>query len=59
MSQQAPVSTAIEPFRIAVPQADIDDLKRRLEAVRWPDDLPGYGIDQAVVRELADHWKSE
>ena len=59
MSQQAPVNIAIEPFRIAVPPADIDDLKRRLEAARWPDDLPGYGIDQSVVRELAAHWMTE
>jgi pimeloyl-ACP methyl ester carboxylesterase len=31
---------AITPFRIDVPQADLDDLQRRLAATRWPDELP-------------------
>jgi epoxide hydrolase len=30
----------INPFRIEVAQRDIDDLARRLEMSRWPDELP-------------------
>ena len=30
-------STAVRPFRVDVPQADLDDLRRRLAATRWPD----------------------
>jgi pimeloyl-ACP methyl ester carboxylesterase len=30
-------ATAVRPFRASVPQADLDELKRRLAATRWPD----------------------
>jgi hypothetical protein len=29
--------TAIRPFRVNVPDADLADLKRRLTTTRWPD----------------------
>jgi microsomal epoxide hydrolase len=51
---------AIRPFRIDVPQADLDDLRDRLARTRWPDELPGvgwaYGAPLGYVRELADYW---
>jgi pimeloyl-ACP methyl ester carboxylesterase len=51
----------IEPFRIAVPQADLDELHRRLDAARRPDELPGagweYGVAGDHLRELAEHWR--
>ena len=31
------MSDAIEPFRLAVPQAELDDLRGRLSRTRWPD----------------------
>jgi microsomal epoxide hydrolase len=31
------MTDAIEPFRLAVPQSELDDLQRRLEHTRWPD----------------------
>ncbi|MFY9921219.1 MAG: epoxide hydrolase N-terminal domain-containing protein, partial [Mycobacterium sp.] len=31
----------LEPFRIAIPDADLADLKSRLAATRWPEQLPG------------------
>ncbi|MEP7022765.1 MAG: epoxide hydrolase, partial [Actinomycetota bacterium] len=55
------VSGAITPFRIDIPQADLDDLQRRLAATRWPDELPGagraYGIPLGDVRSLARYWQ--
>jgi pimeloyl-ACP methyl ester carboxylesterase len=52
----------IRPFRIEVPQADLDDLRDRLARTRWPDELPGagwaYGIPLAYTRELAEHWRT-
>ncbi|MCY1136788.1 epoxide hydrolase [Actinoplanes sp. Pm04-4] len=52
----------MEPFRIAVPQADLDALHARLDDARWPVDVPGTpefrGIDAARLRELADHWRT-
>ncbi len=51
----------IEPFRIAVPLADLDDLHTRLDRTRWPDELPGvgdeFGVPLTRVRELADYWR--
>ena len=50
---------AVVPFRVAVPQADLDDLRDRLRRTRWPaeQDLPGErGIPVARVRALAERW---
>ncbi|HEY0640190.1 MAG TPA: epoxide hydrolase [Pseudonocardiaceae bacterium] len=51
----------MEPFRIEIPQADLDDLHRRLDNTRWAPDLPGVGwsrgVPQSYLRELADHWR--
>jgi epoxide hydrolase len=53
----------ILPFRIDVPQSDLDDLHARLDRVRWPDELPGmgwaYGIPRGCLRELTDYWRHE
>jgi microsomal epoxide hydrolase len=53
--------TEIRPFRIDIPQEDLDDLQTRLAATRWPDQLPGtgwdYGIPLEVVRDLAEYWR--
>jgi epoxide hydrolase len=52
----------IRPFRIDVPQADLDDLHDRLARTRWPDELPGVGWSRGVpagyLRELAEHWRT-
>ena len=49
-----------EPFRIAVPDAAVDDLRRRVRETRWPDQLPGsgwsYGTDAEVLVPLAEYW---
>lgn len=38
----------IQPFRIEIPQADIDDLHARLDRVRWPAQLAGTGSERGV-----------
>jgi epoxide hydrolase len=52
----------IRPFRVEIAQADLDDLRQRLDRVRWPDELPGvewsYGVPLDDVRELVDHWRT-
>ena len=54
-------STAIRPFRVDVPQAELDDLQDRLARTRWPDDYEGvgwdYGTDLDYMRELAEYWR--
>ncbi|MEF3403189.1 epoxide hydrolase family protein [Agromyces sp. CCNWLW203] len=55
-------NTDIRPFRIDIPQAEVDDLNRRLAATRWPDELPGvgwsYGTPPSYLQGLADHWRT-
>jgi epoxide hydrolase len=52
----------IQPFRIEIPQAELDDLRDRLARTRWPKDLSGGGWSRGVppsyLRELADHWQT-
>ena len=52
--------TAI-PFRVAVPDAVLTDLRERLGRARWPDEPPGagwaYGSDLAYVKELCAYWR--
>jgi pimeloyl-ACP methyl ester carboxylesterase len=54
-------STALRPFRVDVPQAELDDLRDRLARTRWPDDYEGvgwdYGTDLATMKELATYWR--
>ncbi|MER6624607.1 epoxide hydrolase family protein [Streptomyces sp. NPDC000931] len=52
----------MHPFRIDIPQDQLDDLHRRLEATRWPDELPGVGWSRGVplgyLKELAEYWRT-
>lgn len=54
---------AIRPFRVAVPAAELADLKRRLAATRWPDKETvadgSQGPQLARLRELARYWKDD
>ncbi|MFF3247224.1 epoxide hydrolase family protein [Streptomyces sp. NPDC002870] len=53
----------IHPFRVDIPQGDLDDLRERLARTRWPDELPGvgwaYGIPRDYLKELARYWRHE
>ncbi|MEI5524138.1 epoxide hydrolase family protein [Streptomyces brasiliscabiei] len=50
------------PFRIAIPEDRLDDLRERLAGTRWPDELPGVGWSRGVpvgyLRELAEYWRT-
>ncbi|HEY2791360.1 MAG TPA: epoxide hydrolase [Micromonosporaceae bacterium] len=55
------MDVAIRPYRIDVPQAQLDDLFDRLDRVRWPEELPGTdgtdGMTNDRVRGLVDAWR--
>ncbi|WP_157244910.1 epoxide hydrolase family protein [Nonomuraea typhae] len=53
---------SIRPFRIDIPQEQLDDLAARLAGTRWPDELPGVGwtrgVPVAYLKELAEYWRT-
>lgn len=55
------MSDAITPFTLSIPQDDLDDLARRLDAVRWPErqtvDDWSQGAPLDKVQALCDHWR--
>ena len=55
-------SAEIRPFRIEIPQADVDNLRDRLARTRWADELPAVGWSRGVplgyLRGLADYWRT-
>lgn len=61
-STQQPTALTIRPFEVAVPQAELDDLRHRLERTRFAAELPGdgweHGTPVAYLRETVDHWRT-
>jgi pimeloyl-ACP methyl ester carboxylesterase len=63
------VSTAVEagtevrPFTVEIQHEAIDDLRRRIDATRWPSkelvDDRSQGVQLATLKALADYWTSE
>ncbi|MEC5179519.1 epoxide hydrolase family protein [Arthrobacter sp. CG_A4] len=53
---------SIHPFRIEVPQSELEDLAQRLSRTRFPAPLPGDGWDTGVpvayLRELVHYWST-
>ncbi len=53
--------TAIRPFQVpTVPQAALDDLRRRILATRWPEKETvaddSQGVQLATMQKLANYW---
>ena len=53
----------IRPFRVEVSQADLDDLRRRIQATRWPDKETvadqSQGVQPATIQALARYWATD
>jgi hypothetical protein len=63
-TQQMPNDDAdVRQFNVAFPQSDLADLRRRINATRWPeietvtDD--SQGVRLAMMQELARYWGSD
>ena len=63
MSSTGATAKEIRPFQVEVPQADLDDLRRRLAAARWPSKElvadRSQGVQLATLQALARYWASE
>jgi len=53
----------IRPFRVEIPQDEIDDLKRRVQATRWPSKETvsdaSQGVQLATMQALANYWATK
>jgi pimeloyl-ACP methyl ester carboxylesterase len=56
-------ATAIRPFTFETPEADLEDLRARIAATRWPEketvDDPSQGVQLATIQALARYWETE
>jgi pimeloyl-ACP methyl ester carboxylesterase len=63
MSTTADPSTEIRPFDVAIPQEQIDDLRRRITATRWPTKElvadRSQGVQLSTLHALARYWATE
>ena len=63
MTAPASQDTAIRPFVIDVPEADLDDLRRRIVATRFPEketvDDDSQGVPLALMQDLARYWATD
>src|SRR5215510_7105607 len=62
--QQAADKNAIRPFpRLNVPEAELTELRRRINATRWPEreTVPdqSQGVQLATTQNLARYWATE
>src|ERR1700744_1682933 len=55
--------TAIHPFRFTASKEALDDLRRRINATRWPERETvtdaSQGVQLATMRKLATHWSTD
>jgi pimeloyl-ACP methyl ester carboxylesterase len=63
MSTTVGSATEIQPFRVEIPEAQIDDLRRRIAATRWPTKElvadRSQGVQLTTLRELARFWETD
>src|ERR1043166_1568768 len=55
--------TPIRPFKVNVPEAELTELRRRINATRWPErelvnDI-SQGVQLATMQKLARYWATE
>ena len=52
---------SVEPFEVKVSQATLDDLRERLAATRWTDEVADagwdYGANLSYIQELCEYWQ--
>src|SRR5215467_507634 len=63
MSTTVETAAAIRPFQVEFPEEQIDDLRRRIAATRWPSkelvDDRSQGVQLAATQALARYWLDE
>jgi pimeloyl-ACP methyl ester carboxylesterase len=62
-TEHAAAATTIRPFQVSFPDEDLVELRRRIDATRWPEretvDDDSQGVPLATMRELARYWATD
>ena len=63
MAERSTGDTTVRPFTIEIPEADLDDLRARIAATRWPSKElvadRSQGVQLATMQELARYWTED
>src|SRR5205823_15115116 len=63
MAERSADATAIRPFTIDIPDADLEELRARIAATRWPSKElvadRSQGVQLATLQELARYWTTD
>src|SRR5580700_3643775 len=55
--------TTIRPFHVNVPEAELTEVRRRINATRWPDretvTNESQGLPLATIQDLARYWGTD
>src|SRR5258708_36957825 len=62
-SPRVSASAAIRPFHVNVPETDLTELRRRINATKWPERETvadeSQGVPLAIMQDLARHWAKD
>src|SRR4030095_10872532 len=58
---QPEAADAIRPFTVSFPEEELTDLRRRINATRWPEQETdaAQGVQLAMIRKVATYWANE
>ena len=63
MTHDTMTEAGVRPFRVDIPEEDLDELRRRIDATRWPSrELVAdrsQGVQLATMQELARYWTTD
>ena len=63
MSSTFETGVDIRPFRVDIPEAALEDLRRRIAATNWPEketvEDQSQGVPLAMIQELARYWATK
>ena len=63
MTEKPPVATAVRPFTFEAPEAELEALRARIAATRWPEQEtvadPSQGVQLATIQNLARYWATD
>ena len=62
-TEQSAGATAIRPFTFEVPEVELEELRARIRATRWPEketvEDQSQGVPLAMIQDLARYWATD